>query len=214
MMNLLSTIEYTQLNPGCTQAQIEDLVKTAADAGVFGVCVPPYWVKAARRLCSEQLRLVTVIGFPLGYQKTGVKLAEAEEAINDGADELDMVMNISAFQSGMESWVKSDIARLAEACHAKEKFLKVIIETALLSDSAIARASEIAVQAGADFIKTSTGFAAAGAKTEHIRIIRKAIGSAAGIKASGGIKTKIFAEELIAAGADRIGTSSPPAVFF
>jgi deoxyribose-phosphate aldolase len=212
-MNLLSALEYTLLNPACTQAQIEDLVKTAGDAGIFGVCIPPYWVKAARRLAGGKLKLVTVIGFPLGYQKTGVKLAEAEEAMNDGADELDLVMNQSAFQSGMEAWVKTDVARIAEACHAREKYLKVIIETSLLSDAGIARASELVVQAGADFVKTSTGFGSAGAKTDHIRIIRAAIGSAAGIKASGGIKTRAFAEELIEAGADRIGTSSAPAVF-
>ena len=212
-MDIRKHLEYTLLRPDCTQAEIERLVGTAVYAGIFGVCVPPYWVKAASRMAEGKLAIVTVIGFPLGYQKTGVKAAEALEAIEDGADELDMVMNNAAFRSGMESWVKADVARLAELCHAKEKFLKVILETSLLSVDEIARASEICVSAGADFIKTSTGFGTAGAKVEHIRLIRKTIGNQAGIKASGGIKSLEFALQLLAAGADRIGTSANPSEF-
>jgi deoxyribose-phosphate aldolase len=213
-MDIRSTLEYTLLRADCSQQEIEDLVNLAKESGIFGVCVPPYWVKAARRLTGESLALVTVIGFPLGYQKTSVKVAEAEEAIRDGADELDMVMNNSAFRSGMETWVKADIARLAETCHEREKFLKVILETSLLSTDEIARASEICVEAGADFIKTSTGFGSAGAKPEHVRLIRQVIGNKAGIKASGGIKSLEFALELLEAGADRIGTSAAPSTFF
>lgn len=212
-MDIKNRLEYTLLRPDCTQAEIESLVKTALEAGIFGVCLPPYWVKAAARMAEGKLAIVTVIGFPLGYQKSGVKAAEALEAMTDGADELDMVMNNAAFRSGMESWVKADVARLAELCHSKEKFLKVILETSLLSMDEIARASELCVSAGADFIKTSTGFGAAGAKPEHIQLIRKTIGNQAGIKASGGIKTREFALELIQAGADRIGTSSHPSIF-
>ena len=212
-MDIRSSLEYTNLRPDCTQDEIEALVQKALNSGIFGICVPPYWVKAAKRIAGTELAVVTVIGFPLGYQKTAVKLAEAEEAMNDGADELDMVMNNAAFRSGMENWVKADVAMLAEACHAKEKFLKVILETSLLSDSEICRASELVVQAGADFVKTSTGFGTAGAKTEHIRLIRNTIGTATGIKASGGIKTKEFALELLDAGANRIGSSSAPEVF-
>ncbi len=212
-MDLRPYLEYTILRPDCTQTGVEELAQTAVDAEIFGVCIPPYWVKSVKRITGDALALVTVIGFPLGYQKTSVKVAEAEEAIRDGADELDMVMNNAAFRSGMENWVKADVARMAEVCHAHEKILKVILETSLLTDAEIRRASELVVQAGTDFVKTSTGFGTSGAKTEHIRLIRNAIGSAAGIKASGGIKTKEFAEELIAAGADRIGTSSVPEVF-
>ena len=212
-MDIRKHLEYTLLKPDSTQTEIERLVGTAVYAGIFGVCVPPYWVKAASRMAEGKLAIVTVIGFPLGYQKTGVKAAEALEAIEDGADELDMVMNNAAFRSGMESWVKADVARLAELCHAKEKFLKVILETSLLSVDEIARASEICVSAGADFIKTSTGFGTAGAKVEHIRLIRKTIGNQAGIKASGGIKSLEFALQLLAAGADRIGTSANPSEF-
>lgn len=212
-MDLRPFLEYTVLRPDCTQREAEMLARSAVESGIFGICVPPYWLKAAKRITGNSVALVTVIGFPLGYQKTGAKVAEAEEAIRDGADELDMVMNNAAFRSGMESWVKSDVAAMAEACHAKEKFLKVILETSLLSESEIMRAAELVVQAGADFVKTSTGFGAAGAKTEHIRLIRKAIGPEVGIKASGGIKSREFAEELIASGANRIGTSSPPEIF-
>ena len=212
-MDLRPFLEYTILKPDCTQTEVEALAHSAMEAGIFGICVPPYWVKAAKRITGNAARVVTVIGFPLGYQKTGVKVGEAEEATRDGADELDMVMNNAAFRSGMENWVKADVARMAEVCHANEKFLKVILETSLLTDAEIIRASELVVQAGADFVKTSTGFGAAGAKTAHIRLIRGAIGQKAGIKASGGIKTKEFAEELINAGSDRIGTSSAPEVF-
>jgi deoxyribose-phosphate aldolase len=212
-MNMLEKLEYTILSPDCTQAEIEALVKKALDFQIFGVCVPPYWVKAVKRMAGSALSVVTVIGFPLGYQKTSVKLAEAEEAMADGADELDMVMNISAFRSGMESWVKGDIAQLAVACHKQEKLLKVIIETSILQPAEIIRASEICINAGADFVKTSTGFGSAGATVENIRLIRAAIGSEAGIKASGGIKTLDFASKLVEAGANRIGTSSAPEVF-
>jgi deoxyribose-phosphate aldolase len=212
-MNIKNYLEYTLLRPDCTQAETEALVATANEAGIFGVCVPPYWVKAAARLKARNLAIVTVIGFPLGYQKTSVKAAETIAAIEDGADELDMVMNNAAFRSGMESWVKTDVARLAEICHEKEKQLKVILETSLLSMDEIARASEICVKAGADFIKTSTGFGSAGAKSEHIQLIRKTVGNQAGIKASGGIKSLDFALELIQAGADRIGTSAHPSIF-
>lgn len=213
-MTILSTsLEYTLLRPDCTQAEIEQLVASANEAGIFGVCVPPYWVKAAKRMAGPLLSVVTVIGFPLGYQKTSIKIAEAVEAINDGADELDMVMNNAAFRSGMETWVKADVAAMAEACHSHEKLLKVILETSLLSPEEISRASKLVVQAGADFVKTSTGFGSAGASVENIRIIHEAVGNSAGIKASGGIKSKDFALELLSAGASRIGTSSPPALF-
>lgn len=212
-MDLRNNLEYTLLRPECTQAEIEMLVNTAVEFGIFGVCVPPYWVKAAKRIAGSRLAVVTVIGFPLGYQKSAVKAAEAEEAMADGADELDMVMNNAAFASGMDNWVKSDVAKIASLCHEKEKLLKVILETSLLKPEEIARASEICVKAGADFIKTSTGFGSAGASAEHIHLIRNTIGNQVGIKASGGIKTREFALQLTEAGADRIGTSSNPSDF-
>lgn len=214
MSPLAQALEYTLLRPDCTQAEVEKLVQTALQWKIFGVCVPPYWVKAARRLCTpEELKIVTVIGFPLGYNKTSIKLAEAAEALEDGADDLDLVINNSALKTGMEMWVKPEVARMAEMCHEKGAFLKVILETSLQTEEEIVRNSKLCADAGADFIKTSTGFSSAGAKTEHIRLIRQAIGPEVGIKASAGIKTRAFAEELITAGANRIGTSSHPSEF-
>ncbi len=214
MSKIAQALEYTLLRPDCRQDEIDSLVETALEFGIFGVCVPPYWVRAARRLCtSDALKIVTVIGFPLGYNKTRIKLEEAEEALLDGADELDLVINNSALKTGMESWVKPEIAKMAEICHQKEANLKVILETCLMDKEEIIRASKLCIDAGADFIKTSTGFGTAGAKTEDVRLIRETIGPEPGIKASAGIKTLEFANELMEAGANRIGTSAHPGVF-
>ena len=214
IVDLSKTLEYTILKPDTTQKEIEEVVETALEYKIFGVCVPPYWVKLARRMAlPEELKIVTVIGFPLGYQKSNVKFLEAQEALADGADELDLVINNSALKSGMAIWAKPEIAKMAELCHQKEKMLKVIIETSLLSNAEIEEYSLLCKDAGADFVKTSTGFGKAGATVENISLIRKTIGPELGIKASGGIKTREFAIELIHAGATRIGTSSSPSVF-
>jgi deoxyribose-phosphate aldolase len=211
---MLDKIEYTLLRPNAAQADFEKLVETAHEKKVIGVCLPPWWVKMARRnLGHSQTKLVTVVGFPFGYEKTKVKLEEVSDVLEDGADEVDLVMNISAFKTGMLSWVKPELARAAQMCHEGEKLLKVIIETAYLSDEEIIMASKMCLDAGVDCIKTSTGYAPEGAKVEVIELIRKTVGHLAMIKASGGIKTKEFALELINAGADRIGTSSHPDVF-
>jgi deoxyribose-phosphate aldolase len=211
---MLDKIEYTLLRPNASQSDFEKLVETAMEFKVVGVCLPPWWVKVARRnLGHSGTRLVTVVGFPFGYQKTKVKLDEVNDVLEDGADEVDIVMNISAFKTGMLSWVKPELARAAQMCHEGERFLKVILETAYLSDEEIITASKMCLDAGVDFIKTSTGYAPEGAKVEIIELIRKTVGHQALIKASGGIKTKEFAELLISAGADRIGTSSHPTVF-
>jgi deoxyribose-phosphate aldolase len=159
------------------------------------------------------MKLVTVCGFPLGYSKSGVKAAEALEALDDGADEIDLVMNVSALRSGMPAWIKSEVARLADLCHSRGAMLKVILETCYLSGEEISRMSVVCRDAGADFIKTSTGFGKGGAAPEHIRLIRAAVGPDCGIKASGGIRTLEFARELLDAGADRIGASGHPSVF-
>jgi deoxyribose-phosphate aldolase len=211
---MLDRIEYTLLRPDAAQAAFETLVETAKSFKVAGVCLPPWWVKLARRnLGHSPTQLVTVVGFPFGYEKTSVKLQEVNEVLEDGADEVDLVMNISAFKTGMMTWVKPELARAAMMCHEAEKMLKVIIETAYLSEEEIITASKMCLDAGVDFIKTSTGYAPEGAKTHIIEIIRKTVGRQAGIKASGGIKTKEFALSLIDAGANRIGTSSHPEVF-
>jgi len=172
------------------------------------VCVPPFWVKrASRELAEHDIQLVTVIGFPLGYQMTDSKLVEIEKAIDDGANELDIVMNNSAFKSGM-SWVKIELAKCANLIHQSGCMMKVILETAYLSDEEIILATKLCSEAGTDFVKTSTGFAPAGAKVSHIELMRKHAPSNVGIKASGGIKDLTTLKTMVAAGADRIGTSS------
>lgn len=211
MKRLSKTIENTILKPQLTLNSIEKLVSTAVDFGFSGVCIPPYWVKYASRFLdkhSDLLNIVTVIGFPLGYNLSKVKALETELAIKDGASEIDMVMNLVAFRENAKGWVKPEIAQLAKICHDNGAALKVILETAYLTEEEIVFACKISQDAGADFVKTSTGFASEGAKVEHIRLMREAVGSDMGIKASGGIKNLEQALALIEAGADRLGTSS------
>ncbi len=208
MKNLSSYIEQTNLKPIFTDADVYQLVEDAAKYKFHGICLPPFWVKKAKReISGRDIALVTVIGFPLGYNMTETKMEEAKIALNDGADELDMVMNISAFKAGMP-WVKIEMAKLANLAHQNDALLKVIIETAYLSDDEIVKACLVCRDAGVDFVKTSTGFAAHGAKLEHIKLMRETLPITVGIKASGGIKDYKTAMKLIEAGADRIGTSS------
>ena len=212
MRNIQKYIEHTNLKTTITSVDIELLLKEAQENNLFGICVPPFWVKKAKRdIGKSDIQLITVIGFPLGYQMSQAKEAEAIQAIKDGADELDMVLNISAFKSEM-MWPKIEIAKLGKLAHEYGKILKVIIETAYLSDQEIETACKICADAGADFVKTSTGFAPEGAKVEHIKLMRSVLPDHVGIKASGGIKTFNQAVQLIEAGADRIGTSSGPII--
>jgi deoxyribose-phosphate aldolase len=206
-------IEHTNLNPLITSTDIEKLVEEALQYHFIGVCVPPFWVKKTKRdLGSSAINLATVIGFPLGYQRTETKLKEIELAIQDGANELDMVLDLSCIKTGTHFWAKAEVARCAKLCHEHETFLKVIIETAYLSDDEIIFCSQLCEDAGADFVKTSTGFAPQGAKIEHISLMRSILKEETGIKASGGIRTLEQAKAMIAAGANRIGTSSGAAM--
>jgi len=207
-VNLANHIEHTNLSPTLTISAIDQLVDEAREFGFVGICVPPFWVKRAQReIGTNKILLVTVAGFPLGYSMTETKLDEIKRAIDNGADEIDVVWNISSFKTGLP-WTKVEIAKCSKLVHDHQKILKVIIETAYLSDAEIAEASKLCADAGADFVKTSTGFASAGAKVEHIQIMRSAIPATVGIKASGGIKTYEQAIQMIEAGADRLGTSS------
>lgn len=195
-----------------TGEDVDQLVKDAINEQFIGVCVPSFWVKkVARELKDEDIQTVTVVGFPLGFEDTASKVAETKEAIKNGADELDLVWSQTAYHSGM-NWPKIEIAQIAKICHEEERILKVIIETAYLNPEQIQEACSICQDAGADFVKTSTGYAPSGAKVEDIHLMRKTLSSQTGIKASGGIKTLDFALELIRAGADRIGTSSAKAL--
>lgn len=208
-MNKLNRyLESTILKPTMTGEDVDKLIKEAIDEQFIGVCVPSFWVKkVARELQSQDIQTVTVIGFPFGFEDTATKVSQTREAITNGADELDLVWSQTAFHSGM-NWPKIEIAQIAHICHEEGKIVKVIIETAYLSPDQIQTASLICQDAGADFVKTSTGYAPSGAKLEDIQLMRSILSSQTGIKASGGIKSLAFAEQLIQAGADRIGTSS------
>lgn len=201
-------IEHTILKANATHYDIDEVVREGLEHQFRGICVPPFWVKKARKELQESdVQLVTVSGFPFGYNKTETKLFEIEQAILDGADEVDIVWNLSAFRSGM-NWVKNDIAKCAEVLHEHGKILKVILETAYLDKEEIIAGCILCKDAGADFVKTSTGFAHEGALVDHIKIMRSTLPSSVGIKAAGGIKDYDTAVAMIKAGADRIGTSS------
>lgn len=208
-----STIENTLLKPDMVQSQVDQLVKESIDFGFHGVCVPPFWVKHAKReIGNAGLRLITVVGYPLGYQLTESKLDEINRVIDHGADEVDMVWNLSAFKSGMP-WTKIELARCTQLAHSNQRLIKIILETALLSTKEIEEGATLCADAGADFVKTSTGqIAGGGATLEVIQLLRKILPANVGIKASGGIKTAEQALEFIKAGADRIGTSAGPAI--
>ncbi len=209
MENISQYIEQTLLKPDISKEQIKNLIEESLQYQFLGVCVPPYFVKYARELIGEKnLKLVTVIGFPLGYQMVSAKTEETRKAIEDGADELDMVINIAAIKSGEYNHVKDGVEGVATLCRLKSKPLKVIIETGLLEEEEIIKTCELLAEIGVDFVKTSTGFNGTGATVETVKLLRQILPSKIGIKASGGIRTYEFACQLIEAGASRIGTSS------
>ena len=208
VLNIAAYIEHTNLSPTLIIRDIDKLVEEAGKYGFFGVCVPPFWVKRAQREIGKQkIALISVAGFPLGYNMTETKLDEIKRAIDNGVDEIDVVWNVTSFKTGIP-WTKIELAKCSKLVHDHQKIIKVIIETAYLSDQEIVEACKLCADAGADFVKTSTGFASSGAKAEHIVLMRKSLPSGVGIKASGGIKTFEQALAMIEAGADRIGTSS------
>ncbi|MBA4058723.1 MAG: deoxyribose-phosphate aldolase [Marivirga sp.] len=207
-MNLAAYIEHTNLNPALSIRDIDQLVEDAKQYGFLGICVPPFWVKRAQReIGKEKIILITVAGFPFGYNMTETKLDEIQRAIDNGANEIDVVWNISSFKTGLP-WTKIEVAKCSSLVHKYERVLKVIVETAYLSDSELEKACKICADGGADFVKTSTGFAPTGAKVENIALMKKVLPDHVGIKASGGIKTREQALAMIEAGANRIGTSS------
>jgi deoxyribose-phosphate aldolase len=208
-MELNRYIDHTLLKPEATRAQIESLCQEAREHNFKAVCVNPYWVKYAHELVfGSEVTVCTVVGFPLGATPTKNKLAETQLALTEGAREIDMVLNIGALKDKDDDVVREDIKTLADLCHEKDALLKVIFETCLLSDEEIERASKLSVEAGADFIKTSTGFNSEGATLEAVTLMRKAGGPDIGVKASGGVRSKEDALKMIEAGATRIGTSS------
>ncbi len=203
-----SLIDHTLLKPEAAYADIKKLCDEAAQFGFASVCVNPGWVKqAAAFLRGTGVPVCTVIGFPLGATLPDVKAYEARRAIFDGASEVDMVINIGALKSGDDCAVEDDIRAVAEAAHENHVLCKVIIETALLTDDEKVRACIAAKNAGADFVKTSTGFAKGGATANDVSLMRRTVGKALGVKASGGVKGIDDARAMFEAGATRIGAS-------
>lgn len=208
-MTLAARIDHTLLRPDATEAEIVRLCDEALAHGFASVCVPPCYVAlAAARLADTAVAVGTVIGFPLGYSTASVKFKEAEVALYDGATELDMVINISALKSGKSAAIQAEILDLADLCHVHQALLKVIIETALLTEAEMTLAGELAVAGEADFVKTSTGFASRGASVADVELLRRVLPGPVRIKAAGGIRTRAAALALVAAGADRIGSSN------
>lgn len=206
-MKLNKLIDHTLLKPEATKAQIEKLCSEAKEYDFKSVCVNPYYVKYAKELLKGSDVLVcTVIGFPLGQNTTEVKVAETKDAIKNGADEIDMVINIGALKSKDEDYVLNEIKEIRNAC--KGKTLKVIIETCLLTDEEKITACKLSKEAGADFVKTSTGFSTHGATVEDVKLMRETVGEDMGVKASGGIRDRETALKMVEAGATRLGVSA------
>lgn len=202
-------IDHTLLKPEATRAEIEKLCAEARANGFASVCVNPTWVKeSAFALYGSPVKVCTVIGFPLGATLPDVKAYETRRAIFDGATEIDMVLNIGALRSGDDDLVHRDISAVVDAAHDACAIVKVILETALLTDEEKVRACMIAKEAGADFVKTSTGFSKGGATVGDIALMRRTVGSEMGVKAAGGVKDLASAREMIEAGATRIGASA------
>lgn len=208
-MKINSYIDHTLLKPEATLSQIEKLCQEARENEFCSVCVNSYFVKAAVSfLAGSNVKVCTVVGFPLGASTMETKRFEAMKAIAEGAKEVDMVINISAIKSGNWQYVLDDMSSLAQVCHQQGAILKVILETCLLTEEEKKKACELAVKAQVDFVKTSTGFSAGGATIEDVKLMRSIVGPQMGVKASGGIRNSETAMAMIQAGATRLGTSA------
>jgi deoxyribose-phosphate aldolase len=208
-----SFIDHTLLKADATRPAIVRLCAEAREFGFAAVCVNPYWIPvAAQALTGSKVALASVCGFPLGAHASSIKAAEAARAIADGATEIDMVINVGELIAGNEQFVQDDIQTVVEVAHRGNAHVKVILETCLLNDVQKAAACRAAQHAGADFVKTSTGFGTGGATTADVRLMRAAVGQGMGVKASGGIRSVEDFHAMIAAGANRVGTSSGIAI--
>jgi deoxyribose-phosphate aldolase len=209
VLNISSYIDHTLLKPTSTLADIRKLCEEATQYHFTAVCIPPCWVKqASESVSGTDVKVATVVGFPLGYEVLKAKCTETEQAILDGADELDTVINLSALKSGSWSYLQKEMEQIAALVHGSNKMIKVIIETGLLSDDEIVQCCQLYGDMGVDFLKTSTGYAEKGASVNAINLMRRNLPAAVKIKASGGIRTYDFAKQLIDAGASRIGSSA------
>ena len=208
-MNIAAYIDHTVLKPTTTQADIVKLCTEALENNFAAVCVPPLFVKMAKQMVTNTtVKVATVIGFPFGYSAIEAKVAEIILAIIDGADELDVVINISAIKNNDWQFLANEINTLMPIIRKQQKVIKIIIESGILTNAEIIKCCDLYGAAGVDFLKTSTGYAEVGATLEAVVLIRKHLTNSIKIKASGGIKSYTFAKQLIAAGADRLGCSS------
>jgi deoxyribose-phosphate aldolase len=206
---IAALIDHTILKPEATRDDVVKVCREARQYNFASVCVNPYWVHLVKsELAGSPVRVCTVVGFPLGATSSESKAAETAFAVRDGAQEIDMVINVGALRSGDTAAVHKDIAAVVEVAHKGGAIVKVILETALLDDVQKTLASQIAKAAGAEFVKTSTGFSTAGASAHDIALMRAAVGPAMGVKASGGIRTLQDLQNMTAAGATRIGASA------
>ena len=207
--SVAALIDHTVLKADATRADVMRVCEEARRYSFASVCVNGSWVRlAAEQLKGTPVKVCTVIGFPLGAMATAAKRAESEVALRDGATELDMVINVGALKGGESDVVRDDIKAVVESAHASGAIVKVIVETALLTDDEKTTACRLAVEAGADFVKTSTGFAASGATTADISLMRSVAGPHIGVKASGGIRTLDQLRSMVDAGASRVGASA------
>lgn len=199
--------DHTILKADATKEAVLKICCEAKEYHFMSVCVNSYYTSlVAKELAGSDVKVCTVVGFPLGQMSTAAKAAETRLAVADGAQEIDMVINVGALKDKEYEVVLADIKAVKEACG--EALLKVIIETCLLTDEEKVKACELSAKAGADFVKTSTGFSTGGATSEDVALMRKTVGEALGVKASGGIRDKETAEKMVAAGASRLGTSA------
>ena len=207
-MDLARFIDSTILKPDTTLAEIKKLCEEAKQYEFMAVCVPPFYVKdAAKLLEGSPVKVGTVVGFPMGYSATPGKVEEIKKAIDEGATELDCVINICAVKSKQWNYVRNEIESMAMACQMRGKTIKLILETGLMTDAELAKLCELSAEVKVNFVKTSTGVNGKGASVQIVDSLRKKLPPTVKIKASGGIRDRKLAEELIAAGADRIGTS-------
>ncbi|EJU29954.1 deoxyribose-phosphate aldolase [Selenomonas sp. CM52] len=207
-MELAKYIDHTLLKTDAQRADVTKLIEEAKAYHFASVCVSPIWVSyVSEALRDTGVKTCTVIGFPQGATPSAVKAFETKQAVADGADEVDMVIAVGRLKDGDDAYVKADIEAVVRAARGKA-LTKVIIETCLLTDEEKRRACLLAKEAGADFVKTSTGFAAGGATAADVRLMRESVGEAMGVKAAGGIRSRADAEAMLAAGATRLGTSS------
>lgn len=211
-MNVAKLIDHTALKANTTKTDILKLIEEAKEYGFFSVCINPTWISlAAKELQESEVKVCTVIGFPLGANSSKTKGFETKQAIEDGADEVDMVINVGALKEQQYDVVLADIQAVVQAAKG-QALVKVIIETALLTDDEKKKVCELAVEAGADFVKTSTGFSTGGATVADVKLMKDTVGDRAKVKASGGIHSLADVEAMVEAGASRIGASAGIAI--